>query len=133
MFPFACDFSFFFLHIRFFPNFAPALNHRRWFKQNLLTKAFSGRFGFDSLELRKLKRSVKNKATGTPHVMIIHFRIYHLAWGFQRCSLRLTGQCEGLNEWNGHQNWLHVFFFLIFMVREPTAFWIEIQIQTCSK
>ena len=30
------------------------------------TKAFSERFGFDVLESRKFKLSVKNKATGTP-------------------------------------------------------------------
>lgn len=99
-------FSFLFI----FSLFLPCLCANAKRKTNLLTKAFSERFGFDSLELRKLKRSVKGKAAGTPHVMIIHFRIYHLAWGFQRCSFRLTGQCEGLNEWNGHQNWLHVFF-----------------------
>ena len=29
------------------------------------------RFGFDVLELRKLKQIVKNKATGTPHGMFI--------------------------------------------------------------
>ena len=107
----------------FFLFLPSALTNFGGFKQNLMTKAFSGRFGFDSLELRKLKRSVKNKAAGTPHVMIIHFRIYHLAWGFQRCSFRLTGQCEGLNEWNGHQNWLHVFFILkFFWLKEPNHF-----------
>ena len=26
--------------------------------------------------------------------------IYSSAWGFRRCSFRLTGQCEGLNTWN---------------------------------
>jgi len=30
------------------------------------------RFGFDVLELRKLKQIVKNKATGTPHGMFIY-------------------------------------------------------------
>ena len=36
--------------------------------------------------------------------------IYTHTWGFQRCSFRLTGQCEGLHAWNEHQDWLHVFF-----------------------
>ena len=67
------------------------------------------------------KLIVKNKAAGTPHVMIIHFCIYHLTWGFQRCSLRQSGQCEGLNAWNEWQNWLHVFFSLSLWLREPTA------------
>ena len=38
--------------------------------------------------------------------------IYAHTWGFQRCSFRLTGQCEGLHAWNGRQDWLHVFLCL---------------------
>jgi len=86
----------FFFFIYIFSIFALSFaNAKR--KTELLIKAFSGRFGFDVLELRNFKLSVKNKAAGTPHVMIIHSCIYHSAWGFQRCSVRLTGQCEGLN------------------------------------
>ena len=33
-----------------------------------MEKAFSGRFVFDGVELRKLEHQVKNKATGTPLV-----------------------------------------------------------------
>ena len=33
-----------------------------------MEKAFSGRFDFDGVELRKLEHQVKNKATGTPLV-----------------------------------------------------------------
>ena len=35
-------------------------------------KGVTVRFGFDVLELRKLKQIVKNKATGTPHGMFIY-------------------------------------------------------------
>ena len=74
----------------------------------------------------QLQLLVKNKATETPHgVYYIHSShsplhlfakelmigtIYTHTWGFQRCSFRLTGQCEGLNTWNEWQDWLHVFF-----------------------
>jgi len=62
-------------------------------------------------ESRKFKLLVKNKATGTPHGMYIYnpywllsveqksigYIIYSSAWGFRRCSFRLTGQCESLS------------------------------------
>ena len=96
-------------------------------------KAFSGRFGFDVLELRNFKLSVKNKAAGTPHLMYIYF-CYIFIWrgvfsvarfdwqGNAKASTRGTGDRTGSTS-----------FFLIFMVREPTALVIEIQLQTCSK
>lgn len=33
-----------------------------------------------------------------------------LAWGFQRCSFRLTGQCESLYCVERVTDWLHVFY-----------------------
>ena len=61
-------------------------------------------------ESRKFKQLVKNKATGTPQgcfictarsvpYCIIRERVDYIqtsAWGFRRCSFRLTGQCESL-------------------------------------
>jgi hypothetical protein len=44
----------------------------RW-RGTLYIKGVTVRFGFDVLELRKLKQIVKNKATGTPHGMFIYF------------------------------------------------------------
>ena len=78
---------------------------RRW--GTLYIKGVTVRFGFDVLELRKLKQIVKNKATGTSYgVFICHLLtwfnglsggiIYSSAWGFRRCSFRQSGQCEGL-------------------------------------
>ena len=90
-------------------------------------------------------RIVKNKATGTSHGCIISFPsvslldnivsrdkwlriyIYTHTWGFQRCSFRQSGQCEGLHAWNEHQDWLHVFLFVcnhhlkLSVKREPLA------------
>jgi hypothetical protein len=43
----------------------------RW-RGTLYIKGVTVRFGFDVLELRKLKQIVKNKATGTPHGMFIY-------------------------------------------------------------
>ena len=88
-------------------------------------KGVTERFGFDIVESRKFKQLVKNKATGTSHGMFIYSPhwiftlsgdsplgvfIYSSTWGFQRCSFRLTGQCESLTMWNEHQDWLHAFF-----------------------
>ena len=83
---------------------------------------------FWRMRTSQLHQLVKNKATETPHgVYYIHFShsplhlfakelmvgtIYTHTWGFQRCSFRLTGQCEGLHAWNEHQDWLHVFLFV---------------------
>ena len=67
-----------------------------------------------------LLRIVKNKATETPCGMYCIrsplasdrpcrsspqrvLCILTSAWGFQRCSFRQSGQCEGLNKWNGRQ------------------------------
>ena len=92
---------------------APLGNHRR--AGHIHTKAFSERFGFDVLESRKFKLSVKNKATGTPLEVLLLYpstwwaMIYTSAWGFQRCSVRQIGRCESLNTWDRAQNWLHVF------------------------
>ena len=44
--------------------------------------------------------------------------IYTLAWGFQRCSVQLQGQCESLNTWDWAQNWLHV--FRVYAIPETT-------------
>ena len=38
-----------------------------------IQKAFSERFGFDVLESRKFKLSVKNKATGAPLVGVLRY------------------------------------------------------------
>ena len=43
----------------------------RW-RGTLYIKGVTVRFGFDVLELRKLKQIVKNKATGTSHGMFIY-------------------------------------------------------------
>ena len=93
---------------------APLGNHRR--AGHIHTKAFSERFGFDALRTSQPpKLSVKNKATGTPLEVLLLYpstwwvMIYTLAWGFQRCSVRLTGRCESLQSVDRAQNWLHVF------------------------
>ena len=52
--------------LAFFHIFATALNHQGGLMQNILTKAFSGRFGFDVLELRNFKLSVKTKQRERP-------------------------------------------------------------------
>ena len=39
---------------------------------HIYIKGVTVRFGFDVLELRNFKLSVKNKATGTPHGMFIY-------------------------------------------------------------
>ena len=67
------------------------------------------RFGFDSIRTSQLQIPVKNKATGTPLRCIVrpHWLLVsrmpcadvgstYTAWGFQRCSFRQEGQCEGL-------------------------------------
>ena len=101
--------------IDIFPIFASALTTFGGFKQNILTKAFSGRFGFDLLELRDFQTDCQKQSNGNaPCDVYIHLLYTHLAWGFQRCSFRQSGQCEGLNRWNGHQNWLHVFISVVF-------------------
>ena len=90
-------------------------------------KGVTERFGFDVVESRKFKLIVKNKATGTLHGMIIcnpHWLflviviswgciIYSSAWGFQRCSFRLTGQCESLSIVERASDWLHVFLYVL--------------------
>ena len=79
---------------------------------HIYKKGVTVRFGFDGLRTSQLQQYVKNKATGTPlRVYYIYSskpvwyflchnmrRIYIVtsAWGFQRCSFRHTGQCEGL-------------------------------------
>lgn len=71
-----------------------------------ILKAFSGRFGFNVLESRKFKLSVKNKATRTPlsgvvntNPLLVGLCIY-IPWGFRCCSvIRQIGQCESLNTW----------------------------------
>ena len=63
-------------------------------------------------ELRKLICQSRTKQQGTSHGCIVYsphwlrtiplfvvksaFYILTLAWGFRRCSFRLTGQCEGI-------------------------------------
>ena len=42
-----------------------------------ILKAFSERFGFDVLESRKFKLSVKNKATGAPLGGVLRY-VHHL-------------------------------------------------------
>lgn len=50
--------------------------------------------------------------------------ILTLTWGFQRCSFRQSGQCEGLNKWNEWQKWLHV-FFIVYNNIIHNHFWYE--------
>ena len=105
----------------------PSLKAPKGWKRagHMCIKGVTERFGFDIVESRKFKQLVKNKATGTSHGMFIYSPhwifaflvivlwvcfIYSSAWGFQRCSFRLTGQCESLTMWNEHQDWLHAFF-----------------------
>ena len=73
-------------------------------------KGVTERFGFDAIRISQIHRLVKNKATGTPQGCFIcklsvclvrkaHRRADYIqtsAWGFRRCSFRLTGQCESL-------------------------------------
>ena len=78
-------------------------------------------------ELRKLYGLSKTKQRGRPmRVYYIHsFRslfwrylpidewlgLYiHIAWGFQRCSFRQSGQCEGLSIVERVTDWLHILF-----------------------
>ena len=78
---------------------------------HIYKKGVTVRFGFDGLRTSQLQQYVKNKATGTPRmgVLYIYLNVYGIlchdirriyiftsAWGFQRCSFRHTGQCEGL-------------------------------------
>ena len=77
----------------------PALNHTQGgLKQNILTKAFSGRFGFDSVRTSQLLMISQKQSSGNApgNVYISAYIHFHSAWGFQRCSFRLIGQCEGL-------------------------------------
>ena len=48
------------------------------------------------------------------HFLFETERVYYIAsaWGFQRCSFRQSGQCEGLYGGNGQQNWLYAFLCL---------------------
>ena len=106
----------------------PSLKAPKGWKRagHMCIKGVTERFGFDIVESRKFKQLVKNKATGTSHGMFIYSPhwifaflvivlwvcfIYSSAWGFQRCSFRLTGQCESLTMWNEHQDWLHAFLY----------------------
>lgn len=93
-----------------------------WAKAGVTTIHIEGvtvRFSFDVLELRKLSTSSQKQSNGTPYGMCFTqpslvlgrwlsedfkgMMIDASAWGFQRCSFRLEGQCEGLNTWNGWQ------------------------------
>ena len=40
------------------------------------------------------------------------FILYTSAWGFQRCSVGLSGQCRSLQDVDRVQNWLHVFLYV---------------------
>ena len=76
-------FPYFFIRNRYFSYFCLCFEPPQGgLKQNLLTKAFSGRFGFDALELSNFKLIVKNKATRTPHLVTIYFVIYSSGVGF---------------------------------------------------
>ena len=70
-------------------------------------KGVTVRFDFDAIRISQIQRLVKNKATGTPYGMSIHFHVGSArvgmvvsiptsAWGFRRCSFGLIGQCESL-------------------------------------
>jgi len=83
-------------------------------RDTYILKAFSERFGFDVLESRKFRLSVKTKQRECPCGVILYpscwwAMIYTSAWGFQHCSVRQIGRCESLNTWDRAQNWLHVF------------------------
>ena len=85
-------------------------------KHNIyIHKGVTVRFGFDGRRTSQTHRQVKNKATGTSHgvyyilyalidlLCVFHsearggYYIFTSTWGFQRCSFRLVGQCEGLS------------------------------------
>ena len=77
-----------------------------------MVKGVFVRFGFDAIRISQIQRQVKTKQQRTPHevyyiqpslasndlpfVVMSAFYILTLAWGFQRCSFRLVGQCESL-------------------------------------
>ena len=79
-------------------------------------------------ELRKFNCKSKTKQCRTPHevyyiqpslasdnslfVVKSAFYILTLAWGFRRCSFRLTGQCEGLSIVERVTEWLYAFFLM---------------------
>ena len=46
---------------------------------------------------------------GVNHHGLAGWYIYSSAWGFQRCSFRQSGQCEGLYSVERASDWLHVF------------------------
>ena len=86
------------------------LTGRAWGRY-IYIKGVTVRFGFDAIRTSQTLRIVKDKATGTPYGMYIIYPcrcmaetpwlagdcIFTSAWGFQRCSFRQSGQCEGLN------------------------------------
>ena len=92
-------------------------------------KGVTVRFGFDVQRTSQLHQYVKNKATGTPHGDVViysplwlwtclrleprEFIYYASAWGFQRCSFRHTGQCEGLLNVERVTDWLRASFVYV--------------------
>ena len=96
------------------------------------TKGVFVRFGFDVLELRKLYGMSRTKQPERPvrcyypspyidvrHGIVLTFKdgrfmtITYIRVGIsQRCSFRHSGQCEGLNTWNGQAEWLRAFLFM---------------------
>ena len=81
-----------------------------------IQRRFLNALGLTSWESRKFKLIVKDKATGTPLRGVVIataypwlYTIFTSAWGFQRCSVGQSGQCESLQDVDRAQNWLHVF------------------------
>lgn len=94
-----------------------------------MKKAFSGRFGFDGVELRKLNHQVKNKATGTPHEGVAITRavdggqpevcsfvdvrccIYTSRGAIRVARFDLMGNAKALHRETSDRKWLHVLFY----------------------
>ena len=98
-----------------------------WVGDDIMEKAFTWRFGFDSVELRNFyKMSLKAKQRWMSHgyvfVLLCYISrddsynsqgvVYTYRREASRCSFRRHGQCEGLTLWNGQQvQVLTLFFF----------------------
>ena len=90
-----------------------ALGVIAWQWGTYILKAFSGRFGFDILRISQIRTERhKPRQRERPWCVIIvpitrWDMVYTSAWGFQRCSVWRTGQCESLQDVDRVQNWLH--------------------------
>lgn len=88
-------------------------------------KGVTVRFGFDAIRTSQLPNVCQEQSNGDApwdvsyiQSLLAHSilqwvnRWYYIltsAWGFQRCSFRQTGQCEGLNSVERATDWLRAF------------------------